>query len=114
MDAVLFSLTAIAYLIAAATFFFSLFRGETAARLPSAILLAGFGLHSSALILRFMEDGFAAVAVMGHALLFYGWLMVGIYLLIQLRYRRAPLPARRAGQDGLVEYRFFIEKGVLS
>jgi cytochrome c-type biogenesis protein CcsB len=90
MDAVLFSLTAVAYLIAAASFFLCLFRGETTARLPSAILLAGFGLHSAALTTRFVQNGFAA-AVMGDALLFYGWLMVGIYLLIQLRYRLAIL-----------------------
>ena len=91
MDAVLFSLTAIAYLIAAGSFFLYLFRGETAARLPTAFLCAGFAMHSAALAIRFVHDGFAAVAVMSYALLFYGWLMVGIYLLIQLRYRLAIL-----------------------
>ena len=91
MDAVLFTLTAVAYLVAAGSFFLYLFRGETAARLPTALLFAGFLVHSCALLSRFLQDGFAAVAVMGYALLFYSWLMVGIYLLVQLRYRLAIL-----------------------
>jgi cytochrome c-type biogenesis protein CcsB len=86
MDAILLKLTALAYLAAGVSFFFSLFRGTAAARLPTAILLSGFLIHSLALLSRFGEEGFASVAVTGHALLFYGWLMVAIYLLVQLKY----------------------------
>lgn len=87
MDAIFLKLTAFAYLIAAASFFLYLLRGETASRLPTTLLLFGFVVHSLALVGRFFQDGFAGIAVMGHALLFYGWLMIGIYLLIQLKYR---------------------------
>jgi cytochrome c-type biogenesis protein CcsB len=86
MDPILLKVTALAYLIAAGSFFFSLVRGTASARLPSALLLLGFIIHTFALISRFGQEGFAGVAVTGYALLFYGWLMVGIYLLIQLKY----------------------------
>ena len=91
MDAILFKLLAVVYLLSAGSFFYSLFRGEIAARLPTALLLLGFVIHTMVLTGRFLQEGFAGVAVMGHAFLFNGWLMVGIYLLIQLRYRLAIL-----------------------
>jgi len=87
MDAALSSLTAIIYLVAAGAFFVNLLRRESATGVPAALLLCGFIIHTIALASRFMRVGFVAVAVMGEALLFYSWLMVGIYLLIHLRYR---------------------------
>ena len=87
MDTLFLKLTAFTYLIAAGSFFLFLFRGETFSRLPALLLLLAFVIHSLLLVSRVFQDGFAAVAVTGYALLFYGWLMVGIYLLIQLRYR---------------------------
>jgi cytochrome c-type biogenesis protein CcsB len=86
MDATLFVLTAGAYFLAAGSFSVCLFRGETATRLPTAILLLGFTVHTIALTSRFFQEGFGAVAVTGEALLFHCWLMVGIYLLMQLKY----------------------------
>ena len=87
MDAILIKLTAAAYLIAAASFFLDLFRGVNTSRLPTTLLLCGFVLHSLALASLFFRQGFAAVAVMGDALLFNSGLMVGVYLLVQLKYR---------------------------
>jgi cytochrome c-type biogenesis protein CcsB len=87
MDAILIKLTAVAYLIAAASFFLDLFRGASASRLPTTLLLCGFVLHSFALASLFFREGFATVAVMGDALLFNSALMVGVYLLVQLKYR---------------------------
>src|SRR2546426_3070920 len=87
MAVLLFTWTAAAYLIAAGSFFVYLFRGDATSRLPTAVLLFGFVLHTAALTSRFFQQGFAAVAVMGEALLFHSWLMVGIYLLMQLKYR---------------------------
>ena len=78
MDSILLKITALAYLAAAASFFLYLLRGETASRLPTALLLFGFTVHSSALVGRFFQEGFSGIAVMGHAMLFYGWLMIGI------------------------------------
>jgi cytochrome c-type biogenesis protein CcsB len=87
----LLKVTALGYLLAAARFFLYVFRGVTAARVATALLLLGFVIHSLALFSRFFQQGFAGVAVTNYALLFYGWLMVGIYLLIQLRHRLAIL-----------------------
>jgi len=87
MESTLVQITALVYLVAAGSFFYFLLRKDSAATLPSLLLLAGFLLHTLALGLRFMNEGFAAVALMGEALLFKSWLMVGVYLLIQLKYR---------------------------
>ena len=87
MDALLIKLTAVAYLIAAGSFFLYLFRGAAATRVPTVLLLFGFVVHSLGVTILFFREGFATVAVMGDALLFNSWLMVGVYLLIQLRYR---------------------------
>jgi cytochrome c-type biogenesis protein CcsB len=87
MEATLVKVTALIYLLAAGSFFYFLFRKDSAARLPTLLLLGGFLLHTLALAARFMNEGFAAVALMGEALLFKSWLMVGVYLLIQLKYR---------------------------
>ncbi len=87
MDPLLIELTAAAYLVAAGSLFLYLFRGNTAARLPVGLLLAGFAVHSLVLTRLFLRQGFAAVALMGDALLFNSWMMVGVYLLVQLKYR---------------------------
>jgi len=86
MDALLIKLTALVYLVVAAAYFFYLFRGASAGKLPTALLLGGFIVHSIALVGLFFREGFATVALMGDALLFNSWLMVAIYLLIQIKY----------------------------
>jgi len=86
MEALLIKLTAIMYFIAAVSFFYFVFRKDAATKLPALALLGGFLLHSIALAARFHSEGFAAVALMGEALLFKSWLMVGLYLLIQIKY----------------------------
>ncbi len=86
MDTLLIKLTALVYLVVAAGYFFYLFRGAKAGKLPTALLLGGFVVHSIALLGLFFREGFATVALMGDALLFNSWLMVAIYLLIQIKY----------------------------
>ncbi|MEO6165810.1 MAG: cytochrome c biogenesis protein, partial [Candidatus Binatia bacterium] len=80
-------LTAMIYLVTAASFFYFVFRKDTASKLPALALAIGLAFHTAALLVRFANEGFAAVALMGEALLFKSWLMVGVYLLIQLKYR---------------------------
>ena len=87
MEALLVKLTAAIYFIAAASYFYFVFRKDAASRLPALALSTGFLLHTVVLTARFLNEGFAAVALMGEALLFKGWLMVGLYLAIQLKYR---------------------------
>ena len=87
MVTIFVKLTALIYFAAAAGYFYFVFKKDTTSRLPSLTLLIGFGLHTIALAASFFEESFAAVALMGEALVFKGWLMVGLYLLIQLKYR---------------------------
>ena len=89
----LIKLTALVYLIAAASSFSFIPRRE---REPGANGGAARRFsHSipSPSRVYFFSEGFAAVAFMGDALLFKSWLMVGVYLLIQLKY-----PPQRAGR----------------
>ncbi len=87
MEATLVKLTAVIYLLSAASYFYFVFRKDTASKVPSLALASGLVFHTAALLVRFANEGFSAVALMGEALLFKSWLMVGVYLLIQLKYR---------------------------
>lgn len=87
MEALLVKFTATIYLLAAGGFFYFVLRKDTATSVPSWLLLTGFALHTVALTARFLDEGFAAVALMGEALLFKSWLMVGLYLSIHIWYR---------------------------
>jgi len=87
MEPLLVKITAAIYLLAAASYFYFVFRKDSSSRLSALALTAGFALHTTALTNRFVSEGFAAVALIGEALLFKSWLMVGLYLLFQLKYR---------------------------
>ena len=87
MESLLIKLIAAVYLLAATGYFYFVFRRDTASRLPALALLTAFLLHTILLAAQFLSEGFAGVALMGEALLFKSWLMVGLYLAIQLKYR---------------------------
>jgi cytochrome c-type biogenesis protein CcsB len=87
MEALLIKLTAVFYLIAAVGYCYFIFKKDTTAKLPSVTFLLGFALNTVALAASFNNEGFSAVALLGEALIFKSWLMVGLYLLIQLKYR---------------------------
>ena len=99
MEANLVKVTAVVYLAATASFFYFVLRKDTAAKLPSLVLLVGFVFHTLALVARFVNEGFAAVAFMGEALLLKSWL-IGRGLLggsTQISPQRARLYHRSAG-----------------
>ena len=87
MEPLLVKITAAIYLLAAASYFYFVFRKDSSSRLSALALTAGFALHTAALTNRFVSEGFAAVALIGEALLFKSWLMVALYLSFQLKYR---------------------------
>ena len=81
-------LTAVIYLLATASFILYLtVPREPFSRIPPYALLGGFIVHSIALAVYFFEAGYPAVTHLREALSFYSWLMVGIYLLVQIKYR---------------------------
>ncbi len=80
--------TAGCYLLATGAFILYLFSPrESLSRAGQGLLLAGFVGHAVNFTLLFHEAGFPAFAQTSATLSFYGWLMVGVYLTVQLKYR---------------------------
>jgi len=93
MDIILLKATAVLYLLATASFVFYVLVRNTASRLPTLVLLAGFLLHTSALSVHFLQEGYPAVTQFHQALTFKSWLIVALYLVIQIKYRLPVLGA---------------------
>jgi len=51
-----------------------------------ALLLAGFLLHTAGFALRYSQAGYLPVTNRFEALLFFSWLLVGVYLVLQFRH----------------------------
>jgi cytochrome c-type biogenesis protein CcsB len=47
---------------------------------------AGFAVHTAGLLVRFAEAGYTPVTSLHEAMSFFAWCVVGIYLILQLRY----------------------------
>ncbi|GAB4256461.1 MAG: c-type cytochrome biogenesis protein CcsB [Deferrisomatales bacterium] len=47
----------------------------------------GLGLHTAALVVRFVQAGYTPVTSLHEAMSFFGWCIVGLYVLLQLRYQ---------------------------
>lgn len=87
MDALALQGTAALYLVATAAFFLYLLSlKDSRSRSSEYFLLGAFLLHTCVLGFHFYDVGYPAVTRTRDALLFYGWLMVGVYLLVQLKY----------------------------
>ncbi len=84
---------AVFYFLATASFIFYVLMRNTASRLPTLVLLGGFVLHTAALGLHFFVEGYPAVTQFYDALAFKSWLIVALYLVIQIKYRLTVLGA---------------------
>ena len=88
MDVALLKGTAILYLLGAgASIVYIALPRDFFSRLSPLIILVGFLLHGAALAAHFLHAGYPAVTEFREALSFYSWVMVGVYLLVQLKYR---------------------------
>lgn len=88
MDITLLKITAVFYLLATGSFILHLaLLRDFFSRLSPLLLLGGFLAQSGALGVHFFQSGYPAVTQFREALSFYGWLMVGAYLVVQLKYR---------------------------
>jgi cytochrome c-type biogenesis protein CcsB len=88
MDVTLLKFTALLYLVATVSFiFYIFFLRDSVSRLSPLILLCGFLVHTAAIGIHFSQTGYPGVAQFEEALSFYSWLVVGGYLLVQMRYR---------------------------
>ena len=76
------------YLLATGAFILYLISPrETFSRVGQGLLLAGFIGHAIKFTFLFYDAGFPALAQTPATLSFYGWLMMGVYLTVQLKYR---------------------------
>ena len=92
MDLTLLKITALFYLLATGSFIIYLvLLRDPFSRISTLILLSGFLIHSAALGLHFFQTGYLTVAESREALSFYGWVMVAVYLLVQLKYHMTVL-----------------------
>ena len=88
MDVTLLKITAVFYLLATGSFIIHLvLLRDFFSRLSPLLLLGGFLIHTSALGVHVFQSGYPAVTQFREALSVYSWLMVAVYLLVQLKYR---------------------------
>ena len=88
MDFTLLKITAVFYLLATGSFIIHLvLLRDFFSRLSPLLLLGGFLIHTSALGVHVFQSGYPAVTQFREALSVYSWLMVAVYLLVQLKYR---------------------------
>lgn len=87
MDIALLKGAALLYLLATGAFIlYVLLLKEFFSRVSPWVLFGGFLLHSAALGVQISSSGFPPVTQLHEALSVYSWLVVGVYLLVQLNY----------------------------
>jgi cytochrome c-type biogenesis protein CcsB len=84
---------ALVYFLATLSCVFYVLIRNTLSRVPTLVLLAGFVLHTAALAAHFLHEGYPAVTQFYEAITFKSWLIVALYLVIQIRYRLTVLGA---------------------
>jgi len=92
MEPTLLKITALIYLLGTASFILYLVLPKTFfSWFSPLLLLVGFVVHSGVLGAHFLEAGYPGVVEFRQAVSFYSWLLVGGYLLVQLKYRLTAL-----------------------
>ena len=89
MDVTLLKITALFYLLATGSFvIYLVLLRDFFSRLSTSLLLGGFLGHTAALGVHFFQSGgYLTAAQFREALSLYSWLIVAVYLLVQLKYR---------------------------
>ncbi len=94
MDVGLLQISAVAYLIAAATFGAQVLNPRQAFLRAGAISLGiGFGMHAAAIFVRYRQLGVLPVTTFYEGLSFFAWLTVGIYIAVGSRYKLTAIGA---------------------
>ncbi len=60
---------------------------EVLSRIAGTAVLIGFGLHTLALIARYVESGQTPVTTLHESLSFFAWMIVGVLLIVNRKYR---------------------------
>ena len=64
-----------------------IFLKEVLSKTATAVVLAGFGLHTLALLARYAEAGHTPVTNLYESLSFFAWMVVGVLLVVNRKYR---------------------------
>lgn len=87
MGANLLKVAAILYLCGTVSLIASLFPARHfLGRFPLLLLISAYTVHTFAVILSLGVEGFAIVTQLRPALAFYSWLMVGLFLVVHMKY----------------------------
>lgn len=87
-------LSTLAYGLAATGYVVAVLRPAARTGRPAAFMLSlAFALHTLFLVARGFSEGILPVLTFTEGLAFFGWLLVGVYLVAQARYRLAGLGA---------------------
>jgi cytochrome c-type biogenesis protein CcsB len=90
----LFKITLLFYFAATVLFLIDVIARHTrTGRYARWVLAAGFFLHCTAFVARYVEAGYTPVSNLHESLSFFAWTIVGSYLIFDLRYRLVVLGA---------------------
>ncbi len=88
MDIVFFRLTLIVYLVATAGFLYFILKREKKVGLWShRILLLGFAIHTTSLVLGYYQFGAVPAFTFKSSLAFFSWAIVAAYIIFQAKFR---------------------------
>jgi cytochrome c-type biogenesis protein CcsB len=91
---ILFALTMICYIVSSLGYQgYVLFQRRPVYRASSILLLAGFLCHTAVIALQYLDTGHVPVQHLHEALSTFGWTMVGVFLLLQMKFNLMVLGA---------------------
>ncbi|MBI5285966.1 MAG: c-type cytochrome biogenesis protein CcsB [Deltaproteobacteria bacterium] len=92
MNIIFFHITVATYLVATFVYIaYLITHQDRIAGVGGYILVGGFSFHTLTILTRWIEAGRTPVTNLHESLSFFSWMVVGIYLLLHLRYRLAVL-----------------------
>lgn len=94
INILLFKITLLVYFASTSLYLIDVIaRREQAGKIARWLLWAGFALHCTVLVARYLQVGHIPVTNLHESLSFFAWAIIGIYLLFDLRYRLTVLGA---------------------
>ncbi len=88
MNVSFFKIASFLYLVGTLTYFsYLIFLREGLSKASVGIITAGFASHTLALLARYAEAGYTPVTNLYESLSFYAWMIVGILLVANLKYK---------------------------
>jgi len=93
-NVLLYKVTLLFYFVATTLYLVDVIaRREQAGKIGRWVLVSGFVLHCATILARYLETGQVPIATLPESLSFFGLLIIGIFLLFDLKYRLTILGA---------------------